>query len=166
MSVLQVAEQAEVSVDTVRFYERRGVLPAARRRPSGFREYDASTVERIRIARALQQLGFTLDEVIDALRAHDVGEAAVEDQLWRLDAVIERVDGKIADLQRTRASIVDTVAECRAGRCHVTAGYRCWVLPARGAHMMTATPTRAARALVMRSTGSRAHRTRGPIGAA
>jgi DNA-binding transcriptional MerR regulator len=125
MKIGQVATDAAVSVDTVRFYERRGVLPAPPRRPSGYREYDVTAVERIRMARALQQLGFTLDEVVDALRAHDAGETRREDQLWRLDAVVERIDARIADLERTRATLVETVAECRAGRCRFTAAYRC-----------------------------------------
>jgi hypothetical protein len=46
------------------------------------------------MARSLQQLGFTLDEIIDALRAHDAGQTREEDQLWRLEAVIDRVDAK------------------------------------------------------------------------
>jgi|SRR5688572_10893575 DNA-binding transcriptional MerR regulator len=122
MKIGQVAADAEVTVDTVRFYERRGVLPPPERRPSGYREYTAATVERIRMARALQQLGFTLDEVIDALRAHDAGEAS---QLWRLEAVVDRIDARIAELRRTRRNIVTTIAECRAGRCRFApAGHR------------------------------------------
>lgn len=117
MKIGQVATDAEVTVDTVRFYERRGVLPPPERRPSGYREYTPAAVERIRMARALQQLGFTLDEIIDVLRAHDAGETSEADHLWRLDAVIDRIDTKIADLRRTRRAITDTLAECRAGRC-------------------------------------------------
>jgi DNA-binding transcriptional MerR regulator len=117
MKIGQVAADAEVTVDTVRFYERRGVLPPPQRRPSGYREYTRAAVERIRMARALQQLGFTLDEIIDALRAHDAGETSEASQLWRLEAVVDRIDTKIADLQRTRHTITDTLAECRAGRC-------------------------------------------------
>ena len=59
MKIGQVASEAEVTIDTVRFYERRGVLPEPARRPSGFREYPASTVERIRMARMLQNLGYS-----------------------------------------------------------------------------------------------------------
>lgn len=126
MKIGQVAAEAGVTVDTVRFYERRGILPAAERRPSGYREYGADTVERLRLARSLQQLGFTLDEVIDALRAHDSGTAGESSQLWRLEAVVERIDGKIADLRRTRKHVTDTIAECRAGRCRFTrAGFCC-----------------------------------------
>src|SRR4051812_33198016 len=117
MKIGQVAADAEVSVDTVRFYERRGVLPTPQRRPSGYREYSPDTVERIRRARALQQLGFTLDEIIDALRAHDAGETTGADHLWRLEAVVDRIDSKIADLRRTRRDITRSLAECRAGRC-------------------------------------------------
>jgi DNA-binding transcriptional MerR regulator len=117
MKIGQVAADAEVTVDTVRFYERRGVLPPPQRRPSGYREYTPGTVERIRMARMLQQLGFTLDEVIDALRAHDGGATTEADHLWRLEAVINRIDTKIADLQHTRRTITDTLTECRAGRC-------------------------------------------------
>jgi DNA-binding transcriptional MerR regulator len=117
MKIGQVAADAEVTVDTVRFYERRGVLPTPQRRPSGYREYTPAAVERIRMARALQQLGFTLDEIIDALHAHDNGEATNTSQLWRLEAAIDRIDTKIADLKRTRRTITQTLTDCRAGRC-------------------------------------------------
>jgi DNA-binding transcriptional MerR regulator len=117
MKIGQVAADADVTVDTVRFYERRGVLPPPERRPSGYREYTPATVERIRLARALQQLGFTLDEIIDALRAHDAGETNEESQLWRLEAVVDRIDARIAELRRTRRAITATIGECRAGRC-------------------------------------------------
>jgi DNA-binding transcriptional MerR regulator len=113
----QVAADAEVTIDTVRFYERRGVLPPPQRRPSGYRDYPAAAVERIRMARALQQLGLTLDEIIEALHDHDAGTATCDNQLWRMEAVLDRIDAKIADLRRTRRAVTRTLAECRAGRC-------------------------------------------------
>jgi DNA-binding transcriptional MerR regulator len=116
MKIGQVAAKAGVSIDTVRFYERRGVLPAPPRRPSGYRSYPASTVDRIRMARDLQHLGLTLDEVIDALRAHDSGTTC-DNELWRLEAVLDRIDAKIAELQHNRRTITATIQECRAGRC-------------------------------------------------
>jgi DNA-binding transcriptional MerR regulator len=122
MKIGQVAEQAQVSIDTVRFYERRGVVPAPERRPSGYRMYPASTVERIRVAKALQHLGFTLDEVIDALRAHDTGAATCDSELWRMEAVVKRIDTKIAELRQTRRDINATIELCRAGRCRFVSG--------------------------------------------
>jgi DNA-binding transcriptional MerR regulator len=77
-------------------------------------------VERIRSARALQNLGFTLDEVIDTLHAHDSGTATCDSELWRLEAVVGRIDAKIAELRRTRRTITTTIEECRAGHCRFT----------------------------------------------
>jgi len=115
----EVARAAEVSVDTVRFYERRGVLPAAERRPSGYREFPPSAAGRIRSAKALQDLGFTLDEVVDALRAHDTGDATCASERWRLEAVVARLDERIAQLQRVRDNAADSLADCRAGCCRL-----------------------------------------------
>ena len=122
MKIGQVAQQAGVSVDTVRFYERRGVLPAAQRRPSGYRVFSESTVERIRTAKALQDMGFTLDEVIDALHAHDTGGATCDSERWRLEAVVDRIDTKIADLQRARHHATKILHDCQNGQCQLNPG--------------------------------------------
>ena len=108
-----------MSIDTVRFYERRGVLPRPRRQPSGYRTYDEATLERIKLARALQSLGLTLDEVIDALHAHDRGNASCASERWRLDTVLDRIDGRLAELRRVRRDVVEVLAECEAGRCRM-----------------------------------------------
>jgi DNA-binding transcriptional MerR regulator len=120
MKIGQLAEAAGVSIDTIRFYERRGVLPPPRRQPSGYRVYTEATADRIRMARTLQALGFTLEEVIDALHAHDSGTATCDNQRWRLEAVLDRIDTKIAELRRVRHATQKTLAECRAGRCRLT----------------------------------------------
>ncbi|MEV0622062.1 MerR family transcriptional regulator [Nonomuraea sp. NPDC050404] len=122
MKIGQVAREAGVTVDTVRFYERRGILPAAERRPSGYRVFNATAVERIRMARALQELGFTLDEVVDALTAHDQGGATCDSERWRLEAVVNRLDAKIAELARARHAAVRSLQDCQAGRCRLTNG--------------------------------------------
>jgi DNA-binding transcriptional MerR regulator len=67
MKIGEMARRAGVTIDTVRFYERRGVLPPPDRLPSGYRVYETAAVERVRFARELKGLGFTLDEVVDAL---------------------------------------------------------------------------------------------------
>ena len=117
MKIGQVAREAGVSIDTVRFYERRGVLPAPEREPSGYRKFTEATVERIRMTRTLQEMGFTLDEVIDALRAHDAGGATCDSERWRLEAVVGRIDARIAELRATRRNTMKILGECRAGRC-------------------------------------------------
>ena len=113
MKIGQIAEEAGVSVDTVRFYERRGVLPAARRRPSGYRVFTPDAVDRIRTAKALQDLGFTLDEIVDALHSH----GTCETERWRLEVVVDRLEAKIAELERARRNAMKTLQDCRAGQC-------------------------------------------------
>jgi DNA-binding transcriptional MerR regulator len=113
----KVAEQAGVSVDTVRFYERRGVLPPPERLPSGYRTYAPTTVARIQLARRLQALGLTLDEVIDALHATDRGDATCASERWRLEAVVERIDAKIEELRSVRREVNEVLAACDRGAC-------------------------------------------------
>ena len=117
MRIGEIAVRSGVTVDTVRFYERLGVLPSPEREPSGYRDYAPETVERILLTRELQAIGFTLNEVIDALAAHDAGGATCESERWRLDAVLERVDAKLAELDALRGRIVEAREACAAGRC-------------------------------------------------
>lgn len=120
MKIGELADRAGVSIDTVRFYERRGVLPRPERTASGYRTYTPSTVERLQLARRLQQLGFTLDEVIDALAAHDAGTATCASERWRLDAVLERIDARIDELRGLRKEVRQVMAGCDQGRCVFT----------------------------------------------
>ena len=117
MKIGEIAGQAGVSVDTVRFYERVGVLPAPERTASGYRDYAPETVERIRFTRELQRIGFTLTDAVDALAAHDAGGATCESERWRLQAVLDRVDAKLVELQALRGRIVAAQAACASGNC-------------------------------------------------
>lgn len=117
MNIGELARSAEVNIDTIRYYERRGVLPSPARRPSGYRVYSPETVERLRLARALQSLGFTLEEIVGAFHASADGTATCETERWRLEAVLKRLDAKISDLKRTRRELVHALAECDDGRC-------------------------------------------------
>ena len=119
MRIGEVANRSGVTVDTVRFYERLGVLPSPDREPSGYRDYAPATVERIQLTRELQAIGFTLNEVIGALTAHDAGGATCESERWRLDAVLDRVDAKLAELRELRGRIEDARAACASGECRL-----------------------------------------------
>jgi DNA-binding transcriptional MerR regulator len=113
----QIAREAGVTVDTVRFYERVGVLPEPARRPSGYREYEGGTVERIKLTRELQAIGLSLPEIVDALAAHDAGDATCESERWRLQVVLDRVESKLAELMALRDRIVDAQSACESGCC-------------------------------------------------
>jgi DNA-binding transcriptional MerR regulator len=117
MRIGEVAAEAAVTVDTVRFYERVGVLPPPARTESGYRDYAPGTVERIKLTRELQAIGFTLTDAVDALAAHDAGGATCESEQWRLDAVLDRVDAKLAELNALRGRIVHAKQACASGHC-------------------------------------------------
>jgi MerR family transcriptional regulator, copper efflux regulator len=117
MRIGEVAHQAGVSIDTVRFYERVGVLPLPARTPSGYRDYTADTVERIQLTRELQAVGFTLADAVDALAAHDAGGATCESEQWRLEAALNRVDAKLTELRALRRRIVQAQEACASGHC-------------------------------------------------
>ena len=122
MKIGQLAREAGVTVDTVRFYERRGVLATPEREPSGYRRYGEDAAERIRITKSMQALGFTLDEVVDTLRTFDEGEATCASERWRLERVLERIDAKLAELRRVRKDVVDALEVSHAGHCTVCGG--------------------------------------------
>src|SRR5918996_767692 len=113
MKIGEVAGRAGVTVDTVRFYERVGVLPEPPRTESGYRDYEPGVVERIRLTRELQTIGFTLTDAVGALAAHDAGGAKGESRRRRLDAGLARGDRQlpVPVAQQTQA---DLHAEPRA----------------------------------------------------
>src|SRR5919106_4113788 len=117
MKIGEIAKQAGVTVDTVRFYERVGVIPAPPRTESGYRDYEPVTVERIQLTRELQAVGFTLADAVDALAAHDAGGATCESEGWRLQVVLDRVDAKLAELNALRERIVQAQNACAGGQC-------------------------------------------------
>lgn len=113
MRIGELAEQAEVSVQTLRYYERRHLLGAARRKRSGFREYEGDAVRRVRFIRRAQDLGFTLEEIrgLLGLWADSARSCAAAEQ--RASATLDRINGKIADLGRMRDALSKYVSACR-----------------------------------------------------
>jgi DNA-binding transcriptional MerR regulator len=121
MKIGNFAQVVGVSIDAVRFYERRGVLPPAPRTAGGYRTFVQRDVDRVRLARQLQQLGLTIDQVVDALAAHDGNGATCRSERWRLEQVESRIDAQMAALEHTRRLIQDALAACDAGRCQLMA---------------------------------------------
>lgn len=105
----ELADAAGVGVDTVRFYERRGLLPEPPRTPSGYRQYDEDALDRLRFVLRAKELGFTLAEIDGLMPARfgTVRSAAV--------AKIEALDAEAAELARVRARLALLVASCDEG---------------------------------------------------
>src|ERR671927_1944821 len=102
MRVGEVAERAGVNVETLRYYERRGLLPAPQRTPSGHRRYDEETVRFLRAIKEAQAVGFTLAEITDYLGAARRSESPSEALRVRMAAKIDQIDARIAVLRRMR----------------------------------------------------------------
>ena len=110
----QLASSASVNVQTVRYYERRGLLDASKRTSGGYREYDVGAVRRIRFIKHGQALGFSLNEIREllALRVrHGAACGAVE---RRTRGKLAVVDQKIRELHRLRQSLERLASACQA----------------------------------------------------
>ncbi len=106
-----VAKAAGVSVDTVRHYERIGVLRRAPRTSSGYRVYQAEAIERVRLVRSAVQFGFSLNELAVFLRARDNGSPPCRAVRAAADQIMARVEAQIAELLDTREWMRTTLRE-------------------------------------------------------
>jgi len=106
-----VAKAAGVSIDTVRFYEGRGLLPSPQRSAAGYRLYDQSTIERLNFIGRAKGLGFTLNEIVLLLDLQDKGGRKAEVKSIT-GAKLEQIDRKIEDLQRMRSVLGKLNGDC------------------------------------------------------
>lgn len=109
----QVAQRASVNVETVRFYERKGLVeqpPAPV--DGGFRKYDDGVVSRILFIKRAQNLGFTLVEIGDLLALSETG--ACEDVRVKAEKKLVEVQEKIRDLQKVKRALNSVISSCNA----------------------------------------------------
>lgn len=112
LSIGDVARLAGVRIDTVRFYEKRGLIPRPDRRPSGYRVFASDTVRQIRFIKRAQELGFTLDEITDLLRLRVSHRARCADVMEIAQHKAELIDTKIADLRSMRSALDRLMESC------------------------------------------------------
>jgi MerR family transcriptional regulator, copper efflux regulator len=108
----QLAKAAGVNVETVRYYERRGLLPEPDRRPSGYREYPESEVGRLGFIRRAQELGFTLEEIGELLSLRMRPRTTTAEVRSRVAAKIEDVEERISSLERIRSALRTMAGAC------------------------------------------------------
>lgn len=112
LSTGQIAERAGVNVQTVRYYERRGLLPEPPRSSQGYRQYRPRHAERIRFIKRAQDLGFTLDETNELLRLSLTPGADRADVRAQAKEKIEEVRERIRDLRRIEETLEMLVEAC------------------------------------------------------
>lgn len=112
LSIGQVAKQAGVGVETVRFYERQGLLAEPDRRASGYRQYGGEAVSALRFIRRAKELGFTLREIKALLALRLDGSARRSDVRRQARAKIEDIEAKVRDLNRMREALLRLTGTC------------------------------------------------------
>ena len=112
ISIGQVARQAGVGVETIRFYEREGLLEEPERGVSGYRQYTEQVVNRIHFIKRAQRLGFSLKEITDLLLLRVDAETSCEEVKQRTEAKIAEVERKVVELQRMRQALLQVASLC------------------------------------------------------
>ena len=111
MRIGEVAKQAGVNIQTLRYYERRGLLPRAQRGASGYRTYDPDTVGLVRFIRRAQELGFTLREIGELIQFRQVPRQGVAVRTLAA-AKLEDIERKIHQLMAMRDALGVIVDAC------------------------------------------------------
>jgi MerR family copper efflux transcriptional regulator len=112
MTIGQVARQTGVSVETIRYYEKEGLVDEPERNPSGYRQYPAETIKRILFIQRAKAIGFTLKEIHDLLSIQEKPEACCGDVLSRAESKMAEIEAKINELQRMKNALQVLTTEC------------------------------------------------------
>lgn len=114
LTIGRLATAAGVNVETIRYYQRRGLVEAPAKPLGGHRRYGPSAVSRVRFIKRAQQLGFTLEEITGLLRLED-GRSCRETRLLA-EHKLATIEQRIADLTRMRRMLEALIGECAAGQ--------------------------------------------------
>jgi DNA-binding transcriptional MerR regulator len=109
LQIGELAERTGVSVDTIRHYERLGLLPKAARTDAGYRQYPPSSVDRVRLVRYALRFGFSLRDVAGFLRVRESGGTPCRDVRAAAERIMTAVDQRIAELTAARKDMGRTL---------------------------------------------------------
>lgn len=116
LTIGRLAKEAGVNIDTVRYYERRGLLSPDGYRESGYRLCDPEAARKLRFIKNAQELGFTLDEIAGLLRLRVSKGVRCENVKKKARAKLESVEEKIARLEAIRKVLKDLIRVCHSER--------------------------------------------------
>lgn len=112
LTIGQVAKAAAVHVETMRYYERRGLVPRPPRNASSYRHYPENTVTRVQFVRHAQTLGFSLDEIGELLSLRAAPRARCADVKRRAEVKLGEIDTKIRSLRAMHRTLTRLVSQC------------------------------------------------------
>lgn len=112
MKIGEVAQETGIGIETIRFYERKGLLNEPDRKPSGYRQYDDSVIARLRFIRRSKELGFTLTEISDLMSLwFDTGTKCT-DVTKKALVKIEEIEEKTKALNKMKRSLKKLIDQC------------------------------------------------------
>ena len=114
LTIGKLAEEAGVAVQTVRFYERRGLIADPPRRPSGYREYPVATIRRLSFIRRAKELGFSLREIEELLALRMEPTASCGEVRKEIRDKLDDVRERIRDLKRMESALDELYAQCES----------------------------------------------------
>lgn len=112
LTIGQVAKATGVTVETVRFYEKQGLIAPPQRSEAGYRQYPGDAVRRVRFIQRAKEVGFTLSEIGELLALRQEPGTSCGDIKLRATQKIEVIDQKIRDLTRIRGALARMVVKC------------------------------------------------------
>ncbi|GBE34469.1 mercuric resistance operon regulatory protein [bacterium BMS3Bbin06] len=113
LTIGKLAKQAEVNIETIRYYERRGLIPKPPRRESGYRQYPRDTVTRIQFIKRAKELGFSLREILELLSLRVDPATTCGDVKKRAEIKIADIEEKIRTLQGMKKALMNLTVECK-----------------------------------------------------
>lgn len=119
LTIGTLAQAADVHVETVRYYQRRGLLPTPPKPPGGIRYYSPGTLQRLRFIKRAQEIGFTLREIADLLR---LGDSHCRQTRALAENKRADIDGRIRDLKHMQRMLNRLIRACAANprrRCPI-----------------------------------------------
>ena len=119
MLIGELSKLSGFSRDTIRFYEKNGLIAVGRRerRFNNYKEYSEATLLRLKTIRLIKTYGFTLNEISEVLDMTDMQSATCSNMADKIEEKVKLIDGKIRELIKIRASLLDGLQKCRTTTC-------------------------------------------------
>ncbi len=112
LTIGKVAKQAGVGVETIRFYERQGLLEEPPRNDSGYRQYASEAIQKLRFIIKAKRLGFSLQEIGELFTLRQKQDATCGDVRTQAEEKIKNIEEKIRDLSRMKEALVELTCQC------------------------------------------------------
>lgn len=123
LTIGQVAHRSGIGIETVRFYERKGLLAKPARTLSGYRQFDEEIIARLQFIQRAKELGFTLKEIGELLALRVEPGTSCAEVKQRAEAKIADIEAKIESLRRMKRALLNLTAQCvgrgPASRCPI-----------------------------------------------